>query len=271
MKKRYYIYFFCITLFLGQISCSTQKKTASSSSVEKESLVKLNYQQQEISSANLSNVNVSFNYNGNAISSRASLKLLRDSIIQISVQPILGVELGRVTITPTKVVAINKLQGRYFEANINQFLKQVDTQGVFSQLQSLLLNELFIAGNVEKDPEKLINQFKISRFPEGYFLQSQNNIQDLKTEHVINYDNRISMTMLSYKGATLTCSFKQHSLFKNKTYYPTQIILSFAYGKQNETVILDIKNATFNQPFVVNSINTDHYRKVTNLEDLFKK
>lgn len=83
------------------------------------------------------------------ISSKASLKLVKDKVLQISISaPIIGTEIFRVTLTPDSIIALDRYHQQYVVEDISVFkTKNLDLD--FNALQSLFTNRLFIPGKSE--------------------------------------------------------------------------------------------------------------------------
>ncbi len=91
MKKLRYIFIFVFGLFLALTGCQTQR----------------------IKTLNAKKVQLSMNVSGKQINANSSLRVVTDSCIVLSVNPILGMEIVRLELTPQQVCVIDKVNRRY--------------------------------------------------------------------------------------------------------------------------------------------------------------
>lgn len=83
---------------------------------------------------------------------KANIRMRRDSMIWISITPLMGVELARVALTPDSVKVVNRLEGTYFVGDYEYLNKTFDTEVNYPLIQALLLgNSLSLEEN-----EKLV-------------------------------------------------------------------------------------------------------------------
>lgn len=76
----------------------------------------------------------------------ATVRMKKGEVIQLSVAPLLGIEVARVEITPDRILAIDRLHKRYVEISFGTLSGMLHTELDFNSLQSLFLNEVFLPG-----------------------------------------------------------------------------------------------------------------------------
>ena len=76
------------------------------------------------------------------LSSSVTMQTVHDSMIVISVMPMLGMEMMRVEATPTEIIAIDKLHGRYAKATFADLNKQLTPSLNWDILQQICTAEL---------------------------------------------------------------------------------------------------------------------------------
>ena len=76
------------------------------------------------------------------ISSSVTMQTVHDSMIVISVMPMLGMEMMRVEATPTQIIAIDKLHGRYAKATFADLNRRLTPSLNWDILQQLCTAEL---------------------------------------------------------------------------------------------------------------------------------
>ncbi|MDD6211424.1 MAG: DUF4292 domain-containing protein [Bacteroidales bacterium] len=91
-----------------------------------------------------SKLNIEFSIGGKTMSSRATLKIKKNEFIQLSVQPVLGIEMFRLVITPESFLLIDKMNRRYFSESIEVLEELVQMEMDFNLFQSLFTNQMFL-------------------------------------------------------------------------------------------------------------------------------
>ena len=110
-------------------SCGAKKKAVSSQPVEPAEPV---WHTCLIQSAQATLIN-----NDDRISAAVTMQTVRDSMIIVSVMPLLGMEMMRIEATPLEVIAIDKMHGQYARAtyaDLNRKLTPAMNWDIFQQL-----------------------------------------------------------------------------------------------------------------------------------------
>ena len=221
----------------------------------------------KISTINISNASVTIITGGQELSSRASIRIIKDSIVQISLQPALGIEMARLDITPKNVVAVNKLQGRYFESNMDYMAKMLGMKLDYYDFQALLLNRIFIAGESLKNS----NLDSKTVTPTGIQMLGSKNAAGFSHEFDLDKNGKLVNTQVKYQtNMSMRCTYSQFRT-QNSVTFPFMIFISALQGKSSSKLSIEIKKAEFNQAVTINPTDKSKYKKVTNPEELFSK
>lgn len=89
-------------------------------------------------------VAVALNADGKTTRFTASVRIKRGEVIQLSVAPLLGIEVARVEISPDGLLLIDRLHKQYVHASFKMLAALAQTDLNFHILQALFLNELFL-------------------------------------------------------------------------------------------------------------------------------
>lgn len=106
-------------------------------------------------------MSVNLNFTENEMSSRVDLKMVKDSAFQLSVQPLLGIEVFRMELSKDSIKVIDRLNKRYVADNYINLKGQTTVDFNFYNLQALFTNHLFIPGQ-KALTEKQYNRFKVN-------------------------------------------------------------------------------------------------------------
>ena len=93
-------------------------------------------------------VNLSVDLDGKSVTKvGGTLRIKRGEVIQLSVAPLLGIEVARAEISPNGILVIDRVNKRYVRASFSELESLVHADLDFHSLQALFLHELFLPGN----------------------------------------------------------------------------------------------------------------------------
>ncbi|MCC8143163.1 MAG: DUF4292 domain-containing protein [Tannerellaceae bacterium] len=107
-------------------------------------------------------LNVDLDMPGNSFSSKVDLKMIKDSVFQLSVQPILGIEMVRIELTTDSIKLLDRINKRYVEESYATMKGQTPIEFNFYNLQALFVNYIFLPGEQGLD-NKQYDKFQISK------------------------------------------------------------------------------------------------------------
>lgn len=120
-------------------------------------------QSQEVKFNTLSaKLNVNLQLPDKEMSSRVEMKLVKDSALQLSIQPILGIEIFRIELNKDSVKVMDRINKRYVAEGYSKLKEQFTIDFNFYNLQALFINQLFVPGYKEMD-SYLYKHFKLER------------------------------------------------------------------------------------------------------------
>ena len=91
-------------------------------------------------------------------STRVDLKMIKDSAFQLSVQPLLGIEVFRLELSRDSIKVLDRMNKRYLAENYESLRTQTPIAFNFYNLQALFTNRLFLPG------EQIVSESQYSRF-----------------------------------------------------------------------------------------------------------
>ncbi|MDR1336842.1 MAG: DUF4292 domain-containing protein [Tannerella sp.] len=109
---------------------------------------------------------------GKTFSTRAGLKIRKNEWMQLSLQPLLGIEAFRIDLTPDSIRIVDRLNKRYLAENFSRLGDSLRVAFNFYNLQALFTNQLFLPGETEL-PENAFTRFRRQPADGGYTLQTQ--------------------------------------------------------------------------------------------------
>jgi hypothetical protein len=110
---------------------------------------------------------------GKSFSSRANLKIRKNNRIQLSIQPLFGIEAFRLELSPDSILIIDRFNKRYLSEAIGERKGDTPVNFNFYNLQALFTNQLFLPGETEV-PANAGRCFRwIQTEAGGYALQTE--------------------------------------------------------------------------------------------------
>ncbi|MDR0348882.1 MAG: DUF4292 domain-containing protein [Tannerella sp.] len=108
---------------------------------------------------------------GKELSSRGQLKVEKDYRLQISIQPVFGIEMFRIELTPDSIRFVDRMNKKYFVEDYTALKERSNIAFNFYNLQALFTNRLFLPGETAL-PADAFTRFQWKQTPEGYVLHA---------------------------------------------------------------------------------------------------
>lgn len=89
-------------------------------------------------------LNVNINTGDKQLSSRVNLKMVKDQAFQLSVQPLLGIEMFRIIFTTERLLIIDRMNKRYLEEDYTALKGKLPIGLNYYSLQALFINQMFL-------------------------------------------------------------------------------------------------------------------------------
>lgn len=209
---------------------------------------------------------------GKEVSANGTLRIKKDEVIQVSLQvPLLGIEIGRLEITPDYILVVDRYHKQYVKVPISELTAKAKTNLDFYSLQALFMNQIFLPGNKETS-EKDMQSFNINETTDsnqttqltysdqklGYTFSLQNN--GLLSESTIATQNK------SYKLKWDYSSFKN---FENRS-FPHSMTINIIGGKTPIKADIDLSRISNDSDWNAHTNVSDSYKQIS-LEEVVKK
>lgn len=202
-------------LLMVLVSCSTKKKMTGAGNIsgQAESISKADSKNEIVQKFLLSNLDFT-TFSGKAKSKialgkssydvTANIRIEKDKRIWISVTAVLGLEIGRVLITPDSVQILNKFQGEYIAKPFSYLYQYASEDLTFGNVQDLFL------ANFSKNLLSTTD-FEVDQTAVPIQLSGQKNA--LTYLYLVNQQNRLDSFRLEQpeKGQKLEASYADYS------------------------------------------------------------
>lgn len=192
----------------------------------------------------------------------AHFKLVKDEIIQASVRaPILPIEVMRVDITPKKAVFIDRLGSRYAEVRLDDPEFGDLSAFNFYNLQALLTNQLFLAGN-KKVSKSNVKDYNITTSKDHFILKAQDK-GDIKYSFSVDASDRIISTLISSASKEMSLLWAYNQFVSDKeSIYPTEMSADIKIKKRKFKIGITYSNLDIDTKINVDQSISSKYKQV---------
>lgn len=241
-------------------SCSAKKKLAQSTPDVTKTDVPVKADLSKATRASLLSTNLSFTtfaakakskvaIGKNSFDVTSNIRIEKDKRIWISISYLLGIEVGRILITPDSVQILNKVQGEYM-AKPFSFLYQFASEYLtFENVQSLFLANF---------SNTLLSNTDFEITQADLFKNLVGKKNELDYLYVINSDNRPQLFRLAQqaKRQKLEANYSEYADHAGQL-FPMTLDLLIATGQSAITAKFNYSRVTFNEavemPFSISS------------------
>lgn len=266
MKRLVYI----LAVLLLMTACHTQKtgQVPHRREGKKQVLEQVVQHQPVFQTAKAAKVRFSIRYEERLITASGTINIYTDSAILVSVQPMLGIEMLRIELTPQAVVVVDKMNRRFVRMTFGELQKKVHMPVSFQDIQALCTNRLFVIG---KEPSRIPDlNFRLTQ-EDGHWLL-QHNAGLLRYTYVVGKDDyalqqtELSVPMTNY---TAQVCYRQPETVDG-VYFPQVIELIFNLPKLTGSCTISLQRLCFECNVNVKPLELDRYKQV-NLSTLLSK
>jgi hypothetical protein len=257
-----YLFLFVILGVLLFSSCKTGKETKqiAMAKIAKTERIDLLYHQAIQYNTFSSSLRFNFKSKAKNMSADAQLKIIKDKILQLSVQ-FLGFEIARISITPEQIIVINRANKQYFSESMETLQSQASFDFDFYSLQALFTNHLFVAGKQE-----FTDDYDSFRITEEEFSVVVNNTdrQGINYDFTSDYTNRILQTEMYKNNQPINMKwfYRDFGLTSNKKLFPMKMNMELTIPDDLVTLNLTFSSVDINNVFELETNIPNKYQRL---------
>jgi len=249
-----------LLLIVAFTSCKTRKmagKTALAQTSLSE-LLERDYPAQTLSSQ--------VNLDAGGFSLNGDLRIIKDQTIYITLKAFLGIEVGRVRISPDSLIAIDRINRRYFADSFSR-IKDWKEKGLnFFTLQSLFTNRIFL-NTKERVTQKDMDSFAQKMDGDKRLVIQRN---DPDCFFVMNTDSQLSQTVLGDNTGKFQLNWAYSSFNPVNEYsFPHEMEITISTPKRKIKSTMQLSHVEFGRKLNVDMNIPTRYSRV-NLDDILK-
>ena len=265
-KLSKYLIALLLLLFVGVYSCKPKERIVQAES-ELEDKTNSNLFEDILEnevrySTFSSKLNMSFSTGRKVLNSRATLRIVRNEAIQLSIQPIFGIEMFRLYIQPDCIIILDRMNKRYVQETYDDLKKEYPIGFNFYTLQSLFTNALFIPeqSNVLIDD---YNKFRYLQSSDNYLLSGRDKLSDINYSFCVNGNDQITLTQMYIpaKKYSLEWSYDEFTLVE-KLFFPFKMKVSASSQEVNLNTSISLSSINFDESLTLDSSIPSSYTKV---------
>ena len=198
-----------------------------------------------------------------------TLRIKKGEVVQLSIAPLLGIEVARAEISPNGILVIDRMNKRYVEVSFAEVKALAKADLDFHTLQALFLNELFLPGKGDLTARDA-SSFKVEPEAEGVWL----NVKRAKRfgYHFLT-EAPEALLKESYIGLNgtpygLRWKYDDFRALERKQ-FPVDMELAFEGGKKPVKAALALSRLSTNGDWEARTEVSKKYKKVE-LEEILK-
>lgn len=259
-----------IAFMLSVTSCRTIDKSTTSKSLEitQEEILfsKIVEQQPQYATATIK-CSVALD----KISSKAQIKMINGEYIQISLQPLLGIEMFRIMMTPDSLYVIDKINSLSARESIASIKNKLPQGCGIKELQKLILGHFFVVGDtltVDK-----YSEFKWSANGKNGYLMSSNVGESASVTFCCDMQGVLQNTVVNYKTIdVLNCEYIKRSADASGNLQPTEVSIKSNIPQLGSPISIKLTGMAteWNKKVVKDTQVSSRYKRVS-LEEIIGK
>lgn len=187
-------------------------------------------------------------FNGKEVS--AIFKIVKDEVLQVSIRPVLGIEMARIDITPEKILFLDRFNKQYTEIAFQEIQSTTGLDVNFYNLQAIFTNKIFIQGN----KTLTIADFKLFAYAtiDNHYVLSFNKNESMTYDFFVNSANRIDKVKVYNLDSTDSILWSYLDFVKEDAYvYPTMLLATLSYGKKKVEAKINYNQLSIDTDFQV--------------------
>lgn len=216
---------------------------------------------------NASNTSITVNFDGQQMNTSASIRMITDSVMILTVSPFMGIELYSVELYPNRWILYDKMNRNYYTDNYDYLFYKFGIRVDFNALQSLFSARLFAIG------QDKINAKKCEYTPLEFGKNQIECESERITQTIQTADNHtIEKVTLEDRNKTfnLTTTYSDYMVTKGVN-FPRNIRIeaSTMNGMMPATANIKIQKIAFDTELKLSVSNPERYTRKT-LDQLIK-
>ena len=191
-------------------------------------------------------LNLDFSGSQQEFSSRVQVKMRYNDRIQLSIQPLLGIEVLRIELSNDSIKILDRLNKRYVSDNYNKLKNELAIDFNFQNLQALLTNRIFIPGE-SRVSKNHYRQFRVRKNNNTAEFQWKDSNGAFLT-FLADGEEKLLSTKIEHENQKLTFEYSRFQTVNNQL-FPLRMTALLTSGDDIQgTAILAFSTPEINSP-----------------------
>lgn len=205
---------------------------------------------------------------GKRIGAKAEVRMIKDRFIQISVQPLLGIEVARLTISPDTLLLIDRMGKRYVCEELTSLQRVLPKEINFSALQGLLTNQIFDVAISSVRVKDVASLFKQTKQGDLLVINTKNG-QRIDYDFMLSKDSYLVQTNVLLKNGSslLNCKYDDFRAVHEGNMFPFQTSLFLKIKDRAVSAGINYSQVNVNKRTDISISVPNKYKKLK-MEDL---
>lgn len=203
------------------------------------------------------------------LSSKGDLRIIRNEGIQLSIQPLFGIEMFRLYVQPDCIIILDRMNKRYVREYFDDISGELPIGFDFYTLQSLFTNSLFVSdqSSVSANDYK---KFKYAQSTQSYKLSAQDRKSNIDYSFYVNGNDQITLAQLymASKNYGLDWGYDEFTLVED-LFFPLEMKVSATTPKRKLETSFSLSSVSIDEQLTLNSSVPSSYAKVE-LKEIMK-
>lgn len=210
---------------------------------------------------NISKFDLSVQFGQASYTLRGSLRVITDSIITLSIQPMLGIEIARIDFTPEYFTVYDKMNHRYSETPYDAMYIGTGIPFDYNAIQSML------SGHFYSIPHRDNHSFMLdSNTDSTYVLVGNDNLNNMFQYFEVNFGSFLLSISGMQRGKSqslpYSVTYSDWRVVNRKYKYPFRISIELDHNKFFFFANSTIEEIDFDKDINITQINLERYSRV---------
>jgi len=215
-------------------------------------------------------LNMNLSNGSKSLSSKANIRIIKDNALQISVQPLFGVEMFRFYMNPDTVMVVDRMNKRYVVEPVTSLKEMYPVGFDFYTMQSVFTNALFVSGK-ERPELPDYRKFQYARTSDQcYYITSKDAESGIDYSFTVNGDDRITFTHLMQPQKKQSLQWGYHNfIVLNNLIFPSKMNITLSSPSRKIDAELLFSDIATNEPIQLTMNVPGGYTR-TSIDEILK-
>lgn len=218
-----------------------------------------------------SKISLSLSSGKRSVGSKAQLRIRHDEAIQISIQPLWGVEMFRFYMDKDTLILLDRMNKRYVKEALADIKKIYPIGFDFYTLQALFTNNIFLNDHNEVLPGDY-NKYQYKQSTNNYFLKAKDSVSDTEYTFTINASDKVTFTNINLqkpvKSYSMLWEYSDFAMVNDKL-FPHKMNIVAGTSSRKIDASITINSIDLNQQIDIQKNVPANYSK-TSLSSIIK-